>query len=189
LRTFLIGFASFRAVFIATCRNFGYNFIPPRDSIKFRHRKRCLLKGNFRIGDHTGLILFQCGQGEKKYHCPHMPSILYKLRGIEKWPSVTATVASTEVVSSGGRSGKTMNVHFIFMTGSGEQKGMLFVDDNSSLYGLSEGEQFALQYNPANPSSNYCGEASSLSRTVRRTIAVVGVLFAITVFLIEYFGR
>jgi len=118
-----------------------------------------------------------------------MPSILYKLRGIEKWPSGTAKVASTEVVSSGGRRGKTMNVRFTFMTGSGEQKGKFFVDDNSSLYGLSEGEQFTLQYDPANPSSYYCEEASSLSRTIRRTIAVVGVLFAITVFLIEYFGR
>jgi hypothetical protein len=77
-----------------------------------------------------------------------MPPILYKLGGIEKWPSVTATVASTEVVSSGGRRGKTMNVRFTFMTGSGEQKGKSFVDDNSSLYGLSEGEQFALQYKP-----------------------------------------
>jgi|SRR5665213_15032 len=118
-----------------------------------------------------------------------MPSILYKLRGIEKWPSVTATVTSTEVVSPGGRSGKTMNVRFKFMASSGEQKGKFFVDDNSSLYGLSEGEQFSVQYNPANPSSFYCEEASSLSRTIRRTIVVVGGLFAITVFLIEYFGR
>ena len=128
-------------------------------------------------------------RGRRNYHSPHMPSILYKLRGIEKWPSATATVTSSEVVSSGGRSGRTMNVLFTFLTGSGTQEGKVFVDDNSSLYGLSEGEQFTLQYNPANPSSFYCEAASSLSRTIRRTIVVVGVLFAITVFLIEFFGR
>jgi hypothetical protein len=64
-----------------------------------------------------------------------MPSILYKLRGIERWPSAAATVTSTDVVSSGGRSGKTMNVRFTFMTGSGEQEGEYLVDDNSSLNG------------------------------------------------------
>jgi hypothetical protein len=118
-----------------------------------------------------------------------MPSILYKLRGIEKWPSATATVTSTEVVSPGGRGGKTMNVRFTFVTGSGAQKGKFFVDDNSSLYGLSDGELFTVQYNSANPSRYYCEEASSLSRTIRRTVAVVVAVFAITVFLIEYFGR
>ena len=82
-----------------------------------------------------------------------------------------------------------MNVRFTFLTASGTQEGKVFVDDNSSLYGLSEGEQFTLQYNPASPSSFYCEEASSLSQTIRRSIAIVMALFVITVFLIEYFGR
>jgi hypothetical protein len=90
---------------------------------------------------------------------------------------------------SGGRSGKTMNVRFTFLTGSGTHEGKVFVDDNSSLYGLSDGEQFTLQYNPVNPSRYYCEEASSLSRTIRRPIVGVVALFAITVFLIEFFGR
>jgi hypothetical protein len=82
-----------------------------------------------------------------------------------------------------------MNVYFAFNSGTGEQEGKLFVDDNSSLYGVSQGEQFPVQYDPRHPSSCYCEEASSLSRTVRRVIAVVRVAFAISVFLIEYFGR
>ena len=82
-----------------------------------------------------------------------------------------------------------MNVYFTFSTNRGGQQGKFFVDDNSSLYGLSVGEQFTIQYNAANPSSYYCDEASSLSRTIRRTIIVVGSLFAVTVFLIEYLGR
>ena len=82
-----------------------------------------------------------------------------------------------------------MNVRFTFLTGSGMQQGKVFVDDNSSLYGLSDGEQFTVQYNPTNPSSYFCEEAFSLSQTIRRTITVVVILFAITVFLIKFFGR
>jgi len=82
-----------------------------------------------------------------------------------------------------------MNVRFTFMAASGQEEGKFLVDDNSSLYGLSDGEQFAVQYNPAKPSSYYSDEASSLSQTIRRTIAVVMALFVITVFLIEFFGR
>lgn len=82
-----------------------------------------------------------------------------------------------------------MNVRFTFLTSLGTQEGKFFVDDNSSLYGLSEGEQFTIQYSPRKPSSYYCEEASSLSQTIRRTISVVMALFVITVFLIEYFGR
>jgi Protein of unknown function (DUF3592) len=118
-----------------------------------------------------------------------MPSILDKLRGVEKWPSATATVTSTEEVSPGGRTGRTMNIYFTFVANTGEEEGKLFVDDNSSLYGLSPGEQFAVQYNPRRPSKYYCAEASSLSQTMRRTIALVGATFAIAVFLIEFFGR
>lgn len=82
-----------------------------------------------------------------------------------------------------------MNVYFTFSTNAGEQQGKFFVDDNSSLYGLSVGDQFNVQYNAANPSSYHSEEASSLSQTIRRTITAVGILFAITVLLIEYLGR
>jgi hypothetical protein len=82
-----------------------------------------------------------------------------------------------------------MNVYFTYSANSGDHAGKFFVDDNSSLYGLAQGEQFTVQYNPRDPRSYYCAEASSLSQTIRRTITVVGVAFAIAVFLIEFFGR
>jgi hypothetical protein len=82
-----------------------------------------------------------------------------------------------------------MNIYFMFSANGGEQQGEFFVDDNSSLDGLSVGDQFTIKYRAANPSSYYCDEASSLSRTIRRTIMVVGIMFAVAVFLIEYFGR
>lgn len=118
-----------------------------------------------------------------------MHSILHKLRGVENWPSATATVTSTEEVSSGGRSGRTMNVYFTFSANSGDHEGKLFVDDNSSLYDLAQSEQFTVQYNPRHPSTYYCAEASSLSQTIRRTITVVMAAFVIAVFLIEFFVR
>jgi hypothetical protein len=33
---------------------------------------------------------------------------------------------------------------------------MLLVDDNASLYGLSQGEKFTMQYDPAHQSKYYC---------------------------------
>jgi hypothetical protein len=82
-----------------------------------------------------------------------------------------------------------MNVFFSFSTGTYSQEGKFFVDDNSSLYGLSVGEQFSIQYNPKRPSSFYCPEAASSSRTIRRIIVIVVIAFAVAVFLIERFGR
>ena len=82
-----------------------------------------------------------------------------------------------------------MNIYFRFSTNSGDQEGKLLVDDNSSLYGLSQGEKFTIQYDPAYPSKYYSEEASSTSKIIRRTIMVVGAVFAVTVFLIEFLGR
>lgn len=67
-----------------------------------------------------------------------------KLRGVDDWPSTEATVTSTEVVSTGGRSGRTMNIYFDYKARSSSEKGKFFVDDNSSLYGLAQGEQFLI---------------------------------------------
>ena len=114
-----------------------------------------------------------------------MNGLLYRLRSIKSWPSTDATVTSTEVVDAGGRSGLSMNVFFQYNAGLGLESGKLFVDSNSSAYGLTPGETFPIQFNPAKPSSYYCSEAGSLSRTIRRVIQIVGVTFALTVLLIE----
>jgi hypothetical protein len=115
--------------------------------------------------------------------------MFYKLRGIDKWPSATATVTSTEIVGTGGRAGRTMNVYFEYSRPSSRETGKLFVDDNSSLYGLTSGEQFSIQFNASRPSTYYCSEAESLSRTIRRGIIFVGAAFALAVFLIEFLGN
>jgi hypothetical protein len=83
-----------------------------------------------------------------------------------------------------------MNIYFAFAANTGGQTGKLFVDDYSSLYGLSQGEQFTIQYDPGSPSKYYCAEASSLSQTIPRTIiAVVVAGVVIMVLMTEFFGR
>jgi hypothetical protein len=118
-----------------------------------------------------------------------MDGMFYKLRGIAKWPSTIATVSSTEIVGTGGRAGRTMNIYFDYNVGSSSETGKLFVDDNSSLYGMAQGEQFSIQFNPKRPANYYCSEAKSLSQTIRRGVIMVGVAFAIVVFVVEFFGN
>ena len=82
-----------------------------------------------------------------------------------------------------------MKIFFSYISAVGPQDGKFLVDDNSSLYGLAEGEKFDVHFDPRHPSSYYCPEASSLSETIRESIAIFMALFTITVFLIEYFGH
>lgn len=118
-----------------------------------------------------------------------MNGMFYKLRGIDKWPATIATVSSTEVVGTGGSAGRTMNIYFDYNAGSSSETGKLFVDDNSSIYGMAQGEQFSIQFGPKRPDNYYCSEAKSLSRTIRHGIIIVGVAFALVVFVIEFFGN
>ena len=112
--------------------------------------------------------------------------LLYKWRGINKWPETTATVSSTEIVSEGGRSGRTMNIFFSYQTADNSiESGKLFVDDYSSIYGLAENDTFPLQYNPHKPSHFYSKEAKSLSSDIRLVTTIVGVVFFIFVMLIQ----
>src|ERR1700722_7745182 len=100
--------------------------------------------------------------------------LIYKWRGIDKWPEATATVTSTEIVSEGGRSGRTMNVFFSYQAANKSiESGKLFVDDYSSIYGLTEKETFPIQFNPGKPSHFYCKEAKSLSSDIRRVIVAI----------------
>ncbi len=118
-----------------------------------------------------------------------MKSMFYKLRGIDKWPFATATVSSTEIVGTGGRAGRTMNIYFEYSAPSSRETGKLFVDDNSSLYGLTPGEQFPVQFDANRPSTYYCSEAESLSRTMRRGIILIGVAFVLILFLHDFFSK
>jgi hypothetical protein len=110
-------------------------------------------------------------QARERQHLHAMIDGMFnQLRGIDKWPSTTATVSSTEIVGTGGKSGRTMNIYFDYNPGSATENGKFFVDDNSSLYGLAQGEQFSIQFSPKRPSHYYCSEATSLSQTIRRGI-------------------
>lgn len=80
-----------------------------------------------------------------------------------------------------------MSVVFTYNTGSSLESGSFLVDDNSSLYGIADGEEFSIQFNPKNPSSYYCAEAKSLSETIRRAIMFFGVAFVIIVMVINLF--
>lgn len=115
---------------------------------------------------------------------------LYKWRGIDKWPTVAATVTSTEIVSEGGRSGRTMNIFFSYSTPDGSiESGKFFVDDNSSLYGLANADTFDVQFDPRKPSHYYSLESKSLSSDIRLAITAIGLIFFIFVIIVQFFSR
>jgi hypothetical protein len=115
---------------------------------------------------------------------------IYKWRGIDKWPTTTATVTSTEIVSEGGRSGRTMNIFFSYSPSGGSiESGKLFVDDYSSLYGLSNPDTFDVQFNPRKPSQYYSLEAKSVSSDIRLAISAIGLAFFIFVIIVQFLSR
>ncbi len=119
-----------------------------------------------------------------------LTELIYKLRGIDKWPETTATVTSIQVVSEGGRSGLTKNIYFNYEPDkTGIQSGKLFVDSNTSVYWLNESDSFDIQYKPKNPGQYYCKEAKSLSSEMRLFFAAVGVCLVILFTLVQFFSK
>jgi hypothetical protein len=115
-----------------------------------------------------------------------LTEIVYKLRGIDKWPVTSATVTSLDQVSSGGRGGITQNIYFTYQPPQGDvQEGKLFIDSYASLYGVATDDTFDIQYNPLHPSRFYCKEAKSLSSDIRIFIATLGILFALFVLIVQ----
>jgi hypothetical protein len=116
--------------------------------------------------------------------------LLYKLRGIDKWPEARATVSTTEIVSEGGRSGLTKNIYFSYKPTAAEiQTGEFFVDSYTSVYWLNESDTFDIQYNPDKPSCYYCKEATSLSSDVRLIAVTIGILFFIFVLIVQILDK
>jgi hypothetical protein len=115
---------------------------------------------------------------------------IYKWRGIDKWPTTTATVTSTEIVSEGGRSGRTMNIFFSYSPPGGSiESGKFFVDSYSSLYGLSDADTFDVQFNPRKPSQYYSLESKSLSSDIRLVISAVGLAFVAFLIIVQFLSR
>ena len=111
-----------------------------------------------------------------------------KLRGIDKWPSTSATVTAVEQVGEGGRAGLSRNVFFRYQPPNAEiQSGKLCVDDNSSVYNVGVAETFYIQFNPAHPGRFYCAEAISLSRFFLLGIMIVSFGLGFGILIVTMF--
>jgi len=102
--------------------------------------------------------------------------ILYKIRGIDKWPHATASVTSTKIFT--GYRGSSNTILFSYVLPDGNiQTGKIVADDNSSLYGINPSETFQLQYEPDRPSHFYCEDAKSVFTDIRIVIVAVVILY------------
>ena len=110
-----------------------------------------------------------------------------RLRGVDRWPFVQATVTSVQQTSEGGRGGAWRRVFFTYRCGSADYAGKLSVDSNSSVYELAVGDTFDIQYNPREQSQHFCEEARTLFSTVSRTMLVLVLLFLLFVIAVQVF--
>ena len=103
---------------------------------------------------------------------------LYKARGIDKWPTATATVTSTKILSSS----KARNNTILFTYTPGEapsQSGRLVADDSTTLFGINPFDTFDLQYDPHNPKRIYCAEAKIATNDLGILIMLGVTLFIV----------
>jgi Protein of unknown function (DUF3592) len=108
-----------------------------------------------------------------------LPELIARLRGVDKWPTVQATVTQSELVST-PRSGDWNNISFFYRpAGSEIQSGTLAGDSLTSVYSLQKNDTFEIQYDPNDPSHFYCKDVQSRIRTFGTVMAPVVVLFVI----------
>jgi hypothetical protein len=112
-----------------------------------------------------------------------------RIRGIDKWPFASATVNAVEQLSGGGRGGACRRISFTFQDNESYVGGELKVDSSTSIYELSRGDSFDLQYNPKRSTQIYCEESASATQTIGRIILIVGVTFTAVVILIQLFNK
>lgn len=110
-----------------------------------------------------------------------------RLRGVDRWPSVQATVTSVEQTSEGGRGGAWRSVFFTYRYRSEDFEGKLSVDSNSSVYEVAAGDTFDIQCNPRTPSRYFCEEAQTLFSTVMRITLVIVLLVILFVIAAQVF--
>ena len=90
---------------------------------------------------------------------------LEKLRGIDRWPETLATVTVYEIVSEGGyeKGPPSARLTFFYRDHDNQlQSGEMIVDSFTSLYNISVGDTFPIQFNPKRASKFYTSEARSL---------------------------
>jgi hypothetical protein len=119
-----------------------------------------------------------------------MHGLLYKIRGVSRWPECAATVSSVEVVSVGGRYGPIKRLFFSYAPVLTRiESGKLTVDALSPLFRLEVGDTFNVQYDPKDPLRIHSEEAQGLFMSIRTMVIVVGVIFAVAVLLINIFAE
>jgi len=114
-----------------------------------------------------------------------IPELVARLRGLDKWPTATATVTESELVDT-PRAGNWNNFSFYYRPNGLElQSGNLKADSLTSIYSLGVGDTFEIQYDPKHPNRFYCKEANSFTRTFRTIMAPLVILFIIALVVSE----
>jgi hypothetical protein len=105
-----------------------------------------------------------------------LSEMLYKLRGMDRWPTTTATVISTKI--GYGYRGNWNTILFTYSPNQGSsQQGKLTASDQSTLFGVNVSDTFDVQYNPRNPKRIYCEEAMPAGRDLGIAIVCIVALF------------
>jgi hypothetical protein len=105
-----------------------------------------------------------------------LSEMLYKLRGIDKWPTTEATVISTKVGYGAHGSWNTILFTYVPSQGSSQQ-GKLSASDQSTLFGVTVTDTFDVQYDPRNPKRIYCEEAVPAGRGLGIAVVCLVALF------------
>ena len=114
-----------------------------------------------------------------------LAEFIAQLRGIDRWPSATATVTTSEVVTT-PKSGNWNNIAFYYRPEGGEmQGGTLAADSTTAIYELRPNDTFSIQYDPRNPARYYSKEAQSFSNTFGTIIRPVVLLFFVLLIVSE----
>ncbi|MGA9670201.1 MAG: hypothetical protein WBQ94_13395 [Terracidiphilus sp.] len=95
-----------------------------------------------------------------------LKELLFKIRGVDKWTEVSATVRSIQQYEEPPTRAyefprKLADVTFAYTdTQSEHQYGCITVEDSSSLYDMKEDDTFSIRVNPAHPEQYYSPEAT-----------------------------
>ena len=110
-----------------------------------------------------------------------------RLRGVDRWPFVQATVTSVEQTKEGGRGGAWRSVFFTYRYRSEDYGGKFSVDSNSSVYEVGVGETFDIQCDPRKPSQYFSEQAQTLFSTLTRIMLIVVLLVILFVIAAQVF--
>jgi len=116
---------------------------------------------------------------------------LYRVRGIDKWPTTTATVTSTNIFS--GYRGSSNTILFTYTpAGAPSRSGRLVAEDSASLFGINPSDTFDLQYDLKNPKRIYCTESEAANKDLGILIVVgvaVFIVYQVAAACVRNFGH